>query len=100
MFDVQKPISKPSSVIRPATASELSDYEKRKLANIEDRAQENRIEVISLSIDGSKHAVNTINKEAQIELGKLATKSVVTPADVSSDEFFIIKCELNEADFE
>ena len=46
MIEIRKPNKKPIVVIRAATGNELSNYEKRKLANIEDNAQENKIEVI------------------------------------------------------
>ena len=39
MFDVRKPKQKPIVVIRAATGAELSNYEKHKLANIEENAQ-------------------------------------------------------------
>jgi predicted metalloprotease with PDZ domain len=94
MFDVRKPTKKPIVVIRAATGNELSNYEKRKLANIEENAQENKIEVIR--INDQRLQVDPINKEVRIELGNLAFKSKVTPNDVSADELFFIKCELDE----
>ena len=62
MFDVHKPKQKPIIVIRAASASELSEYEKQKLANIENNAQENKIEIISLNIDGNKQQIDPLNK--------------------------------------
>ncbi len=97
MFDVRKPNKKPIVVIRAATGNELSNYEKRKLANIEDNAQENRIEVIR--VNNQKLQVDPVNKEVRIDLGNLAFKSRITPEDLSSDDLFFIKCELeNEAE--
>ena len=39
MIEIRKPNKKPIVVIRAATGNELSHYEKRKLANIEDNVQ-------------------------------------------------------------
>ena len=100
MFDVRKQKQKPIVVIRAATSSELSNYEKRKLANIEENAQENKIEVISLSVNGNKQQVEPLNKEVNIDLGSLAFKSSITAEDISSDELFFIKCELEDSDTE
>lgn len=94
MFDVRKPAKKPIVVIRAATGNELSNYEKRKLANIEDNAQENKIEVIR--VNNQKLQIDPINKEVKIDLGNLAFKSKVTPGDISADELFFIKCELED----
>lgn len=94
MFDVRKPTKKPIVVIRAATGNELSNYEKRKLANIEDNAQENKIEVIR--VNNQKLQIDPINKEVKIDLGNLAFKSKVTSGDISADELFFIKCELED----
>lgn len=94
MFDVRKPTKKPIVVIRAATGNELSNYEKRKLANIEDNAQENKIEVIR--VNNQRLQIDPINKEVKIDLGNLAFKSKVTPSDLSADELFFIKCELDD----
>lgn len=94
MFEVQKQKQKPVVIIRAATGNELSNYEKRKLANIEDRAQENRIEVIR--VNDQRLQVDPLNKEVRIDLGRLAFQHKVTPADLSSEELFFIKCELDE----
>ena len=94
MFDVRKPTKKPIVVIRAATGNELSNYEKRKLANIEDNAQENKIEVIR--VNNQKLQIDPINKEVKIDLGNLAFKGKVTPGDISADELFFIKCELED----
>lgn len=93
MFDVRKPAKKPIVVIRAASGNELSNYEKRKLANIEDNAQENKIEVIR--VNDQKLQIDPINKEVRIDLGSMAFKSRVAPADLSADELFFIKCELD-----
>jgi hypothetical protein len=95
MFDVRKPKQKPIVVIRAATGAELSNYEKHKLANIEENAQKNKIEAISLNIAGNKQYIEPVNKEVSIDLGGLAVKSNITPADISLEELFFIKCELD-----
>lgn len=94
MFDVHKPAKKPVVVIRAASGYELSAYEKRKLAGIEEHAEENTIEIIS--INGERQYLDPINKEVKINLGELADKNKVAPADISADELFFIKCELEE----
>lgn len=96
MFDVKKPKQKPIVVIRAATGAELSEYEKRKLASIEPNAQENKLEAVSLSIDGTKQQLEPLNKEVTINLGSLALKTSITDADISQDDLFIIKCELDD----
>jgi hypothetical protein len=96
MFDVRKPKQKPIVVIRAATGHELSNYEKRKLANIEENAQENKIEVIRVNNQVLK--IDPLNKEVKIDLGDLAFKQKVTPAEISSEDLFFIKCELDEED--
>lgn len=95
MIEIRKPVQKPIVVIRAATGSELSNYEKNKLANIEDNAQKNKIEVIK--VNGQRLPIDPINKEVRIDLGNLAFKSAVTPKELSADELFFIKCELDEA---
>ena len=97
MFEVKKPEQKPIVVIRTATENELSLYEKNKLANIEENAQENKIEVVSLNIDGTKQQIKPINKEIEVKLGSLALKSAVTSAEISKDDLFIIECELDQS---
>jgi hypothetical protein len=81
-------------VIRAATGNELSNYERRKLANIEENAQVNKIEVIK--VNNKPLQINTLNKEVNIDLGNLAFKSSVSPKDISAEELFFIKCELEE----
>ena len=97
MFNVRRPKQKPIVVIRAATGNELSNYEKRKLATIEEKAQENKIESISLSIGENKQLITPIDKEVDIKLGSLAAKSTITDVDLSKDELFFIKCELDES---
>ena len=96
-FYVRKPTQTPVVVIRAATGNELSNYEKNKLANIEENAQENKIEVISLNIGGDKQRIAALNKEVVINLGELSNKDKITPKEISSEELFMIKCELEEA---
>ena len=92
MFNVQKPKQKQIVVIRTATGNELSNYEKRKLANIEAKAQENVIEVIK--INGKPVQVDPLNKEVNINLDDF--DKTVKSADISSDDLFVIRCELSE----
>ena len=94
MIEIRKPTKKPVVVIRAATGNELSNYEKRKLANIEENAQENKIEVIRLN--GQHLQIDPLNKEVKIDLGSLAFKSKVTSEELSADELFFIKCELED----
>ncbi len=96
MFEVRKPKQKPIVVIRAATGNELSNYEKRKLANIEENAQENKIEAISINVAGASQRLEPSEKEVKINLGSLALKSNITPTDLSTDELFFIKCELGD----
>lgn len=96
MIEIRKPEQKPIVVIRAATGNELSNYEKRKLANIEEDAQKNKIEIIS--VNGQKLPIDPLNKEVRIDLGNLAFKSKVGPKELSSDELFFIKCELDDAE--
>ena len=96
MLDIRKPKQESVVVIRAATGNELSNYEKRKLANIEEKAQENKIEVIS--INGQKLQIDALNKEVRINLNELAFKDKITPNEISAEDLFFIKCELDEAD--
>jgi hypothetical protein len=92
MFELQKPKQKPMVIIRTATGNELSNYEKRKLANIEEHAQENRIEVIR--VNDKRLPVDPLNKEVKLELGAMAFQDRVRPADMSTEDLFFIQCEL------
>jgi hypothetical protein len=94
MLEIKRPNQNPIVVIRAATGNELSNYEKRKLANIEENAQKNKIEVIKLG--ETRLPIDPINKEVRIDLGGLAFKHTVTPKEISADDLFFIKCELDE----
>ena len=94
MFDVKKSRQKPIVVIRSASGYELSMYEKRKLASIEENAQENRIE--SIRVNDKRLPVDGINKEVVINLGDLANKDTIGPKELSPNELFLINCELND----
>jgi hypothetical protein len=95
MFEVRRPEEKPIVVIRTATPHELSNYEKWKLENIEEGAQVNKFEMIRVETPSKKEAFSSIeNKTARIELGELALKSKITPADISPEEMFLIECSL------
>ena len=67
MIDVRKPNNKPITIIRAASGHELSNYEKNKLANIEENAQKNKIEVITLN--DKKLPIDSTNKEVKINVG-------------------------------
>jgi len=94
MLEMKRPSKKPIVVIRSATGNELSNYEKRKLANIEESAQVNKIEVIKLG--ETRLPIDPLNKEVRIDLGNLAFKSAIKPEDLSAEDLFFIKCELDE----
>lgn len=94
-FDVRKPNTKPLVVIRAASAHELSTYEKYKLQNIEENAQENKIELIKLDINGKHLPTSISNKEVVIELGELALQNKISPRELSSEELFFINCTLD-----
>lgn len=94
MIEIRRPVHKPIVVIRTATSHELSNYEKNKLANIEENAQENKLEIIT--VNGQRLQIDPVTKEAHINLGNLAFKSKVTPNELSADELFFIKCELDD----
>lgn len=96
MIEIRKPVQKPIVVIRAATGNELSNYEKRKLANIEENAQKNKIEIIK--VNNQRLPIDPLTKEVNIELGSLAFKSKVSPGEISAEELFFIQCELNETD--
>lgn len=93
MIKVQQKQSTPVSVIRTASERELSDYEKTKLASIEDKAQQNKLEVIRLN--GERVPIDTNTKTADIKVGNLAFKSVVTSKDIDNNELFFIRCSLD-----
>ena len=93
MIKVQQKQSTPVSVIRTASERELSEYEKNKLASIEDKAQQNKLEVIRLN--GERIPIDTNTKTANIKVGDLAFKSVVTDKDIDNNELFFIRCSLD-----
>lgn len=94
MFEVHRAQRKPIVVIRAASGYELSKYEKRKLANIEENAQENKIE--SISINNERQYLDPVSKEVKINLGGLAAKDKITPSELSTEELFFIKCEFGD----
>lgn len=96
MIEIKKTSAEPMVVIRTATGSELSDYEKRKLANIEENAQENKIE--SIKVNNKRLPIDTANKEVNLEFGNLAFKNKVVLDDISQDRLIFIKCELDADD--
>ena len=93
MIKIQKQETTPITVIRAASGSELTEYEKKKLANIEEKAQQNKIEAIR--INGTRASVDPGTKVAQINVGDLAFKSTVAPTDIDTGELFFIRCELD-----
>lgn len=95
MIKIQKQQNAPITVIRAASGNELSNYEKNKLATVEEYAQENKIEVIK--VNGKRASVDPETKAAQIELGTLAFRSTITESDLASNELFFIKCELDDS---
>jgi hypothetical protein len=94
MFEVQKLTQKQTAVIRPVSGGELSEYEKNKIATIEEGAQKNKIE--SIKINDQRLQINPATKEVQINLGGLAFKSRVTEDELDSEELFFIRCELDD----
>ena len=97
MLEIRKPTQKPVVVIRAASGHELSTYEKRKLANLDPNAQENKIEVIK--VNGQAQPIDIENKEVNIDLGKIAFADEIKPDDIS-DDLFLIKCEIIDADLQ
>ena len=95
MLKIQKQTvdAKPITVIRAASGNELSNYEKQKLASIEEAAQQNKIEAIK--VNGKRAAIDPDTKVASINVGDLAFKSVVTPNDLDTNELFFIRCSLD-----
>lgn len=83
----------PATIIRTASERELSNYEKNKLAEIEERAQQNRLEAIRLN--GNRLPIDSETKAVNIKVGDLAFKSIVTPKELDTNELFFIRCSLN-----
>ena len=96
MIDIRKPKEQQITLIRAATGNELSNYEKQKLASIENNAQENKIEIIT--VNNQRLPIDSTKKEVHIELGDLAFKNTVDAASISAEELFFIKCELDDVD--
>jgi hypothetical protein len=96
MIKVQKQQkNNPITVIRAASGNELTNYEKQKLASIEENAQENKIEVIS--VNGQRATIDPETKIAQISLGSLAFKNTISSNDFDNNELFFIRCDLDES---
>ena len=96
MFDIRRPAAKNKkqiSVIRTATATELRNYEMLKL--VKGREPENNVKITNV-VNQRFHFIppNQLDKN---KLGNLAFKQSISPADVSVDELFFIKCELDES---
>jgi hypothetical protein len=84
----------PLTVIRAAAGNELTNYEKKKLSNIEENAQENRVE--ALRINGVRVPIDNDTKIADISLGSLSFKNTVSQDDLDPNEYFFIRCELGD----
>ena len=93
MIKIQTQETAPVTVIRSASSGELTEYEKKKLAKIEEQAQQNKIEAIR--INDKRASIDPKTKVAQINVGDLAFKSAVSPADIDTGELFFIKCSLD-----
>jgi hypothetical protein len=93
MVTLQKRQDKPTTLIRAASSKELSDYEKNKLAAIEDGAQQNKLEGIRLN--GTRVDIEKDTKIANIKVGDLAFKSAVTSNEIDNNELFFIRCSLD-----
>ena len=93
MIKIQKQQNTPITVIRTATCNELTEYEKKKLAGIEENAQQNKIETIK--IDGHRAQIDKDTKTATINLGlgDLAFRNVA-PHELDTADLIFIKCEL------
>lgn len=95
MIKVQKQQpNAPIAVIRAASGNELTNYEKKKLANIEENAQENKIEAIR--VNGTRIAIDPDTKVADINLGNLVFKNSINQEDLDPNAYFFIRCELDE----
>jgi hypothetical protein len=93
MIKVQKQQDTPNTIIRAASGSELTAYEKSKLAKIEEHAQQNKLEAIK--INGTRISIDPNTKTANIKVGDLAFKSTVTSNEIDSNELFFIRCSLD-----
>ena len=95
MFKVRRQQNNPITIIRAASGHELSNYEKWKLASIEEGAQQNRIDAIK--INNQRVPIDKDTKTAQITLGDLAFKDFICPDDLSTLDCFVINCEIDES---
>ena len=95
MIKVQKQQqNNPVTVIRAASGNELTNYEKKKLASVEENAQENKVEVIR--VNGVRVPLDTDTKIADINLGSLSFRNTVGPEDIDAEGYFFIRCELDD----
>lgn len=97
-FEVARHKKERPTLIRTASNYELTEYEKNKLAGIEENAQKNKLEGVRLN--GDRLDIDTNSKEVAINLGDLAFKNLITPDDLATDDIFFIKCELCNEDLE
>lgn len=89
MIEINKPRAQQTTqVIRTASSYELTLEEKEKLARIDDLAEPNIIERISVNGE----LLEPVDKQINIPLGKMATMDVITPQLVDSNSVFIIEC--------
>lgn len=89
MIEINKPAkAQTTQVIRTASSFELTLEEKEKLARIDDLAEPNVIERISIN----EELIDPVDKQINISLGELAKSDVVTPQLVDTSSVFIIEC--------
>ena len=89
MIEINKPAqAQTTQVIRAASSFELTLEEKEKLARIDDLAEPNVIERISIN----EELIDPVDKQINISLGKLAESDTVTPQLVDTSSVFIIEC--------
>lgn len=93
MIKVQKQQNNPITVIRAASGNELSNYEKQKLASIEEKAQQNKLE--AFKVNGTRVPIDPETKTANLKVGDLAFKNTVNSNDIDSNELFFIRCSLD-----
>lgn len=95
MIKIQRPRENQSiAVIRAASYNEFTKYERQKLAEIEEKAQQNKLEAINLN--GEKVLIDPNTKTAQIELGDLAFKNTISFDEINDDNIFI-ECTLDDS---
>lgn len=89
MIEINKPTkAQTTQVIRTASSFELTLEEKEKLARIDDLAEPNVIERISIN----EELIDPVDKQINISLGELAKSDAVTPQLVDTSSVFIIEC--------